>query len=851
MRKILITILVMTLVGILAGGTCIAGVPASISYQGKLTNSSGQPVSDDDYQVQFKLYTGFAETPFWTSAPQSVTTSGGVFTTQLAPLTASDLAGLTDVWMEIWVGSPLVALSPMTKFTSVPYALISGDSWSLLGNAGTSPGTISGTNFLGTTDNQPLEFKVYNTRALRLEPTSGAPNVIGGYSGNTVTAGALGATISGGGSSIHPNSVTSEYGTVGGGYGNTAGGADTPGRAGTVGGGHGNTASGAYATVAGGLSNTALGADSFAAGQRANAIHDGTFVWSDSTTLYPAFFASTAANQFLIRAVGGVGIGTNSPTNALSVAGKMDVTGNVGIGTNNPAAALDVNGLIRSRTGGFKFPDNTIQTTAASAASSWGLTGNAGTIPGINFIGTTDDQPMEFRVHNARGFRLEPTSGAPNVIGGYTGNTVTAGFAGATISGGGESAKPNSVTNDFGTVGGGTLNTAGYYGTVGGGIGNTAISYATVGGGSYNNASSFTSTVGGGSNNTASGSLATVGGGYGNTAPGDEATVPGGRSNTASGDWGTVAGGSNNTASGNYATVGGGNYNTALGVYSFAAGQRAKANHQGAFVWADSVAADFTSTAANQFLFRASGGVGVGTNSPTNALSVAGNVDVTGHVGIGTATLDCPLNFANTLGDKISLYGSPNGGSYGFGIQGSVLQIHTSGRDEDVAFGHGSSGSMSETMRIKGNGTVGIGTDNPDPGFKLDVRGDAIANSFWTHSDLRYKTNIATIGDALDKVMKLRGINFDWKKSEYPELAFGDGRQVGFVAQEIEQVLPEAVTKDAKGFYSAAYDSVVPVLVEAIKEQQKTIDELRAKTAEIDDLKKLVAALVSREQEKP
>ncbi len=801
MRKILITILVMTLVGILAGGTCIAGVPESISYQGKLTNSEGQPVSDDVYQVVFKLYTAATEEkPFWTSK-QEVTTSGGVFTTQLSPLAAYDLAGKTDVWMEIWVGSPLAALSPKTKFTSVPYALISGDSWSLLGNAGTTPGT----NFIGTTDNQALEFRVNNTRGFRLEPYNGTVNVIGGYSGNTVASGVYGATISGGGVIDYPNSVTNHYGTVGGGGYNTAsgyygtigggyhnaasnqyatvgggaynttsgfvatigggenntasnynatvaggetntasgscttiGGGDSNTASGsyaTIGGGNLNTASGVYSTVPGGVSNTAFGVYSFAAGQRAKANHQGAFVWADSTA---ADFASTGNNQFLIRASGGVGIGIN-----------------------NPAAALDVNGLIRSRTGGFKFPDDTIQTTAA-----WGLTGNAGTTPGTNFIGTTDNMALEFKVNNTRGFRLEPYNDTVNVIGGYSGNTVASGVYGATISGGGYGDCPNSVTNHYGAVGGGYYNTSGwcatvgggdyntasgYAGTVGGGFDNTAYTeYSTVGGGHTNAASGLYATVGGGDYNFAIGTKATVGGGFDNTASGDIATVGGGYHNTASGLYATVPGGYYNTAYGLYATVPGGYYNTASGTSSFAAGRQAKASHNGAFVWADSTVADFASTAANQFLIRASGNVGINTTSPSYTLHVNGSV-------------------------------------------------------------------------------AGIGAYN-------------------ALSDLRYKTNIATIGNALDKVMKLRGINFDWKKSDYPEIAFGDGRQIGFVAQEIAQVMPEVVSKDSKGIYSVAYGSVVPLLVEAMKEQEKKIE---SQQQQIDDLKKLVAELVSKEKEKP
>ncbi|MBI3459343.1 tail fiber domain-containing protein [Candidatus Acetothermia bacterium] len=185
--------------------------------------------------------------------------------------------------------------------------------WMLAGNSGTTPAT----NFLGTTDNVAFEVRVNNVRALRLEPASGGvcnticPNVIGGFSGNRVTAGVFGATISGGGLSGNINSVTANFGTVGGGINNTA-----SGFAATVGGGANNTASGLDATVGGGAGNIAAGDFSFVVGFRAkntNAAHDGVFIFADST---PADFPSTAANEFAVRASGGTRIFSNTTLTA-------------------------------------------------------------------------------------------------------------------------------------------------------------------------------------------------------------------------------------------------------------------------------------------------------------------------------------------------------------------------------------------------------------------------------------------------------------------------------------------------------------------------------------------------------
>jgi hypothetical protein len=80
-------------------------------------------------------------------------------------------------------------------------------------------------------------------------------------------------------------------------------------------------------------------------------------------------------------------------------------------------------------------------------------------------------------------------------------------------------------------------------------------------------------------------------------------------------------------------------------------------------------------------------------------------VNVDGNVGIGTTTPGFPLNFTNTLGDKISLWGN-SGNHYGLGVQSATLQIHGDVAASKIVFGYGQSTNLTETMRIQGNGDV-------------------------------------------------------------------------------------------------------------------------------------------------
>lgn len=125
-----------------------------------------------------------------------------------------------------------------------------------------------------------------------------------------------------------------------------------------------------------------------------------------------------------------------------------------------------------------------------------------------------------------------------------------------------------------------------------------------------------------------------------------------------------------------------------------------------------------------------------------------------------------------------------------------------------------------EVFTVEQNGEIGI--KDSSPSYELDVNGDIRATGdVIAYSDERVKENIVTIDNALDTVTKLRGVQFN-KIGE-------DKKSVGVIAQEVLKVLPEVVAHDRKDMYSVAYGNMVGVLIEAIKELNAEVKELKEK----------------------
>lgn len=463
----------------------------------------------------------------------------------------------------------------------------------------------------------------------------------------------------------------------------------------------------------------------------------------------------------------------------------------------------------------------------ALCPGSWEVVGNPGIAAG-NFLGTTDNAPLELRVNNARVFRASQgqldingvLNVGTNVIAGHASNSVPADAVGSTIAGGGGTRGGSAFANATGDR----------FGTVGGGGGNQALGgFSVVAGGGGNQALGGGSSVGGGENNLAAEAYATVGGGVQNQANGVASVSPGGAQNTAGGD------------------------------YSFAAGRQATitAAHDGTFAWADGTDAAFVSTGVNQFLVRAGGGVGLGTNAPVEQLTINGNLAFTRDAARSLYVGQEPDN--NTEGKSLTVRaghasssGNPfqarqggdlvlqAGNAFNENVAGqdggdvilrsganwrnnSVTPGNTALSGGDIVFQTGDRNNVfNERMRILDTGEVSIGILGAAGATTLCRNAsNQIASC---SSSARYKDAIVDSALGLATVAALRTVDYVWKES-------GDA-DVGLVAEEVAAVAPRLVTRNAAGeIEGVKYDRLAAVLVQAMQQQQATIEILQQQLA--------------------
>lgn len=154
-------------------------------------------------------------------------------------------------------------------------------------------------------------------------------------------------------------------------------------------------------------------------------------------------------------------------------------------------------------------------------------------------------------------------------------------------------------------------------------------------------------------------------------------------------------------------------------------------------------------------------------------------------------------------------------------------------------------GNKLPVMTFQSNGRVGIGTTQPTSGLGtcsgglkpilLDVNGNIMAAGNFISSDRRFKKDIATIEDAMDKIRKIRGTSYTFRKDEFPTRNFSEGNHYGFIAQELEKVLPEMTMLNSDGYYAVDYAMLIPVLTEALKEQDEIVTEQQEQITQLQE----------------
>jgi len=232
----------------------------------------------------------------------------------------------------------------------------------------------------------------------------------------------------------------------------------------------------------------------------------------------------------------------------------------------------------------------------------------------------------------------------------------------------------------------------------------------------------------------------------------------------------------------------------------------------------------------------ASGDVGLGTNSPSTNLHISGT----------TSGVDSILRLQNNStsaghGTKILFTaGTSSDGagiaSTGVALNSSDLNFYTGGSNLRMAIladGNVGIGVSSPNAKLqvgdscKINTSLGVGTDAS--GTTGEIRATNNVTAYYS-SDIALKENISPIGNALDKLSQISGVEFDWTKDYIDDHGGEDGyfvrkHDVGVIAQEIKKVLPEVVAEREDGTLAVRYEKIIALLIEAVKELKGKLGE--------------------------
>jgi hypothetical protein len=790
-----------------------SGVPPVIRFSGTLAVAPGR------VPVTFGLYQDEAGgTPLWAETQAVPVDTAGRYTVVLgttAPLPVELFVTGEARWLDVAVEG--VAPQPRRLLVSVPYALKAADAETIGGRplsafvlAGEKTGV--GTDGLTYVDKRVLASGLAGggSQAPGGPPSplagsgaaggAGTPNFIGVFTDTTTLVnsviyqapgGSIGVNTTAPAAGFHAVSAVSPvaYFDV---YSNALGALPVVYRAAR------GTPSAPTAVQAndilGGLAVRGYGSTAFSTG-RGQVMYKAAENWTDS--------ANGTYLQFTTTPLGSVGWAERM---------RIDPAGKVGIGTATPAQMLSVAGTIESTAGGFKFPDGTTQTTALSLA--------ANTFTATQTI-TSGNLALPATTSGTSG--VLTLGGMPWL---HSFGVISNTFVGRAS--GGAFASTGAANTGFGFY---SLfsNTTG--------TSNTAVGVSAL----HGNTTGYS--------NTGVGWMALFEnvGGIGNAAFGAEAL----RHNAVDG----------NSAFGNQALTANttGIENTAVGNAALSAPTSANGNTAVGFFSLNRATSGYNTAMGDNSLLATTGGV---ANTGVGWEAIWQNTTGDYNTGIGSAVLNDLYsgNYNTGLGTNAGNYLTT--GSFNTFVGWNARPDATTPAVQySTAIGANAIVTQDNSLVLGGTGTyavnVGIGTSAPVD--RLHVVGNVQVGTSGTlgcvkradggtiagtcSSDLRLKTNVRSFSPMLERVARLRPVYFDWRAKEFPEYHFGTTTNSGLIAQEVEQVFPEMVATDERGYKAVNYSELPYLTLQAVKELKAENDAMKA---ENEALRRQLAGILER-----
>jgi hypothetical protein len=214
-----------------------------------------------------------------------------------------------------------------------------------------------------------------------------------------------------------------------------------------------------------------------------------------------------------------------------------------------------------------------------------------------------------------------------------------------------------------------------------------------------------------------------------------------------------------------------------------------------------------------------------------------GDLIVNGNVGIGTTSPQSKLQVMSPLSElRIWLRTTATDGNIYYVVENDARRYNMgiSGWNND-SWHLWDETAAAPRITVTPEGNVGLYTNAPGS-YRLYVNGITYSVGGYQSSDVDYKENIGLIESPLSKILAMEGVSFSWRKDEETkDKGFPEGRHYGVIAQSVEKVLPEIVKEGPNGEKAVAYTEIIPILIEAIKEQQKEIIKLKG---DLEALKK-------------